>query len=144
MIQRGRKKRQDNSGGLPLDPPKDAMLSPRGKKIYRELAERLAETGYAKRPDADAVAMTAAAIDLLRRLQGELANLESLVDADGQPVGLLRELRQQNILTQSLLGSLLLTPRSRSSTRMAKENMNDKPKTAEEDRDEILRIIEGA
>jgi len=144
MVRRGRKKREDNSTSLPLDPPADAVLTARGKKIYRTLAERMIETGFAKKPDADAVAMTAAAIDLLRRLQAELGNLESLVDLDGQPVGVLRELRQQNILVQSLLGSLLLTPRSRSSSRMTKDTLDTKPRTAEEDRDDILRIIEGA
>jgi hypothetical protein len=89
--------------------------------------------------------MTAAALDLLRRLQDELGHLPSLVDADGQPVGLLRELRQQNILVQSLLGSLLLTPRSRSSSRMSKDTiLGQNQKTAAEDRADILRIIDGS
>jgi phage terminase small subunit len=141
---RGRKKRGENSPAIPLDPPADAVLSTRGKKIYRELAERLAEAGYARRPDASAVAMTASALDLLRRLQAELAKVQSLVTGDGEPIGLLRELRQQNILTQSLLGSLLLTPRSRSSSRMSKDMLTQQPRTAPEDREDILRIIEGA
>jgi hypothetical protein len=88
--------------------------------------------------------MTASALDLLRRLQAELAKVQSLVTGDGEPIGLLRELRQQNILTQSLLGSLLLTPRSRSSSRMSKDMLTQQPRTAPEEREDILRIIEGA
>jgi DNA transposition AAA+ family ATPase len=145
MAKRGRKKREIVGPGLPAEPPADCCLTTRGKKIYRDLATRLSEAGYARKPDTNAVAMTAAALDLLRRLQDELGHLPSLVDADGQPVGLLRELRQQNILVQSLLGSLLLTPRSRSSSRMSKDTiLGQNQKTAAEDRADILRIIDGS
>ena len=141
---RGRKKKVISSGpALSATPPKDLCLTANAKKIYRDLAERLRAVGYARDADISVVGVTAAALDLLHMLQQSLTSLPSLVDSNGEPVKIIREIRQQYILVQSLLGSLMLTPRSRSSARLNKDTLIQPKKNADEDRTDILRIIDG-
>jgi phage terminase small subunit len=140
---RGRKKIQVPTGEILSDtPPKDIPLTPRGKKIWKDLAAKLREMGHARDADTRIVAVAATAIELLENLNAALAESGSLL-VEGSPHPLLAEIRRQRGQVQSLLTALMLTPRARSSSRLPKSDLVAvKNKDKEKDDDVIMKLLE--
>lgn len=103
---------------LTTEPPAELKLSRRAKVIYRDIARTVQAEGFASQCDARTVANCAQAGELVERLEQELANLPGLLLPSGKVHPLVAELKNARTQYHSLLGALLLTPRSRSSSRL--------------------------
>lgn len=121
---------------LAVEPPASLRLTGRSRSIYRELSSRLRVEGFSSEMDARTVGLAAQTAALVERLQGEVDKLPSLL-LDGRPHPLVTELRQTGSRLQSLYGALFMSPRSRSSARLAESFRN--PGTGEAD--ELERFL---
>jgi hypothetical protein len=93
-------------------------LSRRAKQIYRDIARTVQAEGFASQCDGRTVANASQAAELVERLEAELAQLPSLLTPVGKVHPLVAEIKAARAAYHSLLGSLLLHPRSRSSSRL--------------------------
>lgn len=116
---------------LSADPPKEiaAGMTAEARKVYKQLAERLAAEGYAAAVDARVVALCARQWVLVDRIEAEVAALPELTveTVQGGPKlhPLVGELRAAQSRLQQLLGALLMTPRARSASRLSKDWRGD-------------------
>lgn len=140
-MKRGRKPIAKPVGSLLGDAtPKILALSPRAKKIYADLAGKIQKMGHGRTADEHAIAIAAEGIELLEKLQAVVAGLDSLVDADSQPLKIVGELRQHQRSVNQLLGALMLTPRSRSASRLPKSDYVAPEQEPESD-DPLVRLL---
>lgn len=110
-------------------------LRGRARAIYKVLAEELAAEGFAWRCDWRAVALTARAEALAERLEDEVSRLDSLAVETRTTTRvhpLVAELRAAQAQLAALYGALLLTPRSRSASRLTESQFRQAGKRGDE------------
>ncbi len=112
---------------LPRSPLTDrvpAGLSGVASKVYKQLAKELATEGYACQADWRTVSLTASTQAHVDRLRAEVEALEELTvyTKGGAKIHpLVTELRAACAQLAALYAQLLLTPRSRSASRMTEQ-----------------------
>ena len=106
-------------------PPRDLAASPRAKAIYKRLAAELAVEGYVCQADWRTVALAArteAHAEAIELAVSQLTSLVTLTKSGEKIHPLVAELRSVRASLAAIYGSLFLTPRSRSSSRLTADS----------------------
>lgn len=143
---KGRKPIQKTDGAaLPMDPPPE-LFTQSERSAWRRLRENLVRSGFTQKCDIELVVLACRRMARIERVTAEVEGLPCLTIEGGRLHPLVAELRNLETGLQSTLGSLALTPRSRSSSRAKAtevsgaadwENETDPGKRA------VLRTLEG-
>lgn len=143
-MKRGPKPKERNKPRAIFDPKPPRHLKGRERAHYVSIAEDLASEGFASQTDWRTVELAARAAAHVERIEGEVAKLESLttVSRGAEKVHpLVAELRQARTQLAAFLGQLLLTPRSRSASRLASDQRQPKNVGTEPDSGDRERIL---
>lgn len=99
-------------------------MTERGAAHYRKISAGVRAEGYASVIDTRAVALAAECAATVDQLTEAVSKLPSLINgATGEVHPLVKELRSHRTQLQGFLGALLMTPKSRSSSRLSQEQL---------------------
>ena len=121
---KGRKPIQKADGAaLPMDPPPE-LFTQSERSAWRRLRENLVRSGFTQKCDIELVVLACRRMARIERVSAEVEGLPCLTIEGGRLHPLVSELRNLETGLQSTLGSLALTPRSRSSSRAKATEMS--------------------
>lgn len=122
---KGRKPIQKtDEAALPMAPPLADLSTPLEQEAYRTLRADLSRSGFAERCDLQTLILAAQRKARIARIKIEVEALPCLTIEGGRLHPLLAELRNCETGLLAALGSLNLTPRSRSSSRAKATEMS--------------------